>query len=80
MKPGTTQYDPLATEREAFAADDDTTKIATCPAPVGEIMSVDYRVTVDGKAVPVYTARVSAMPVNHIWPGYPYIRCDRPLE
>jgi len=70
----------LTIERAAFAAGDDTTKIATCSAPAGENMSADYRVTVGGKAVAVYTARVSAMPVNHIWPGYPYIRCDRPLE
>ena len=69
----------LAVERAVFAAGD-TTKIATCPAPVGESMSADYRVTVGGKPVPVYTARVSAIPLNHIWPGFPCIRCERPIE
>ncbi len=43
-------------------------------------MSDDFRVTVEGQPVPVYTARVSAVPVNHIWPGFPSIRCERPLD
>jgi len=43
-------------------------------------MSADYRVTVGGKPVPVYTARVSAIPLNHIWPGFPNTRCERPIE
>lgn len=55
-------------------------EVKTSPAPAGEAMSADYMVTVGGKAVPVYTARVSAIPLNHIWPGFPCIRCERPIE
>jgi hypothetical protein len=54
--------------------------VRIAPAPEGESLSADFRVSVDGRPVPVYTARVSAVPVNHIWPGFPVIRCDRPLE
>jgi hypothetical protein len=50
------------------------------PATPGEAVSADFQVTVEGRSVPVYTARVSALPVNHIWPGFPSIRCERPLE
>jgi hypothetical protein len=34
-----------------------------------------YRVYIDGCAVPVRTARVSAVPLNQVWPGY-----QRPLD
>lgn len=41
----------------------------------GEEASDDYLVKVNGKYVFVYRARVSAFPLNQIWPGY-----QRPLE
>jgi len=50
-------------------------KVIIYPAPEGETPSLDYNVKVDGKQVFVYQARVSAMPVNQVWPGY-----QRPLE
>jgi len=49
--------------------------VNVCAAPVEEAPSPDYRVTVNGRAVFVYRARVSAQPINQIWPGY-----QRPLE
>jgi hypothetical protein len=45
------------------------------PMPQGEISSDDFTVNVNGKPVSVYRARVSAVPLNQIWPGY-----QRPLE
>ncbi len=33
-------------------------------------MSIPYQVEVDGRPVPVHSIRVSASPVNHIWPGW----------
>ena len=38
-------------------------------------MSDDYTVTVGGRPVPVYRCRVSAVPLNQVWPGY-----QRPLD
>jgi hypothetical protein len=51
------------------------TQVVTYPAPAGTEPSPDYTVSVDGNPVFVYTARVSAMPVNQVWPGY-----QRPLD
>ena len=45
------------------------------PAPGEEIPSADYTVTVNGHAVFAHQARVSAHPLNQVWPGY-----QRPLE
>lgn len=44
-------------------------------APVEEIPATDYAVTVDGQPVFTHQARVSARPINQVWPGY-----QRPLE
>jgi hypothetical protein len=44
------------------------------PAPAGEILYDGYTVRVNGQDVPVYQARVSAVPLNWRWPGY-----QRPL-
>jgi hypothetical protein len=46
-----------------------------CPAPVGEKLSDDYDVTVNGQKVPVYACRVPAIPFNGIWLGQ-----QRPLD
>ena len=54
--------------------------VKACPAPEGEALSDDFCVTVGGISTPVYTARVSAKPINYIWPGFPNIRCERPLD
>ncbi|MBD3181602.1 hypothetical protein GF312_04865 [Candidatus Poribacteria bacterium] len=43
--------------------------------PGDESPSEDYSVKVNGKPVFVYKARVSAVPLNQVWPGY-----QRPLE
>lgn len=43
--------------------------------PNGEEASDDFSVNVNGSPVFVYRARVSAFPLNQIWPGY-----QRPLE
>jgi hypothetical protein len=45
------------------------------PGPAGVAPSDDFSVRVDGQPVFVYPARVSAMPVNQVWPGY-----QRPLD
>ncbi|MEI6519565.1 MAG: glycosyl hydrolase family 28 protein [bacterium] len=38
--------------------------------PVEEIPAVDYAVTVNGQPVFTHQARVSAYPLNQVWPGY----------
>ena len=45
------------------------------PAPEGEALSQDYELQVGGRPVPVYSCRVSAVPLNQVWPGY-----QRPLD
>ena len=50
-------------------------EVVTWPAPAGEKLSEDYTLRVNGKQVPVYACRVSAMPYNQVWPGY-----QRPID
>ncbi len=45
-------------------------KVRIDPAPVGEPLSADYSVAVGGVPVPAYCCRVSAVPLNQVWPGY----------
>jgi len=49
--------------------------VVTWPAPAGETLSEDYTLRVNGRAVPVYSCRVSAVPFNQVWPGY-----QRPVD
>jgi len=49
--------------------------VTTFPGPAGEEPSDDFKVRVNGKPVFVYRARVSAVPLNQVWPGY-----QRPLD
>jgi len=44
-------------------------------APPQEHLFEDYTLRVNGRDVPVYVCRVSAMPFNQVWPGY-----QRPLD
>ena len=39
-------------------------------APPGETLCDDYALSVNGHPVPVYSCRVSAVPLNQVWPGY----------
>jgi len=48
--------------------------VVTWAAPSVEQLFQDYTLRVNGRAVPVYACRVSAMPFNQVWPGY-----QRPL-
>ncbi len=45
------------------------------PAPAGEKLSEDYTLTANGEPIPVYSCRVSAVPLNQVWPGY-----QRPMD
>lgn len=45
------------------------------PAPESETLSTHYTLTANGKPVPVYECRVSAVPLNQVWPGY-----QRPMD
>jgi hypothetical protein len=44
-------------------------------APTGETLCDDYALRVNGQVVPVYSCRVSAVPLNQVWPGY-----QRPVD
>jgi len=62
----------------AFAADaagPAAPAISVSPAPAGEALAEDYKLTVGGVEVPVHACRVSAVPFNQVWPGY-----QRPLD
>jgi len=50
-------------------------RVVTYPAPEGTEPSDLYTLQVDGQPVFVHPARVSAMPVNQVWPGY-----QRPVD
>jgi Glycosyl hydrolases family 28 len=50
-------------------------RVTIAPAPAGEQLSDDFEVNVEGQAVPVFRCRVSAVPLNQVWPGY-----QRPLD
>ncbi|MFC1716840.1 glycosyl hydrolase family 28 protein [Candidatus Poribacteria bacterium] len=54
---------------------DNAAQVKTYPPPGEEDASDDYAVSVNGKPVFVYRARVSAVPHNQVWPGY-----QRPLD
>jgi len=53
----------------------DNSGIRIYSQPGDEIPSNDYSVSVNGKPVFVYQARVSAVPLNQVWPGY-----QRPMD
>ena len=40
------------------------------PAPVEEDTAADYVLTIGGQPVFTYPARVSAVPLNQVWPSY----------
>lgn len=50
-------------------------RVIAYPAPEGTPASEDFTVRVNGQPVFVHLCRVSAVPVNQVWPGY-----QRPLE
>lgn len=50
-------------------------EIKIYPQIGNEEQSSDYTVSINGKPVFVYQARVSAMPFNQVWPGY-----QRPID
>ncbi|HSW46035.1 MAG TPA: hypothetical protein VLM89_10740 [Phycisphaerae bacterium] len=52
-----------------------STTIVVAPAPGDEDLSSDYKVTVNDETAPVYRCRVSAVPLNQVWPGY-----QRPID
>jgi hypothetical protein len=49
--------------------------VTIAKAPGGEKLSPDFHLRVNGRPVPVYSCRVSAMPFNQVWPGY-----QRPVD
>jgi len=52
-----------------------TGKLVNYPAPEGEPASEDFTLKVNDEQVFVYRARVSAWPINQVWPGY-----QRPMD
>ena len=50
-------------------------EIVAWPAPTGEALSEEYQLQVNGQPVAVYACRVSAVPLNQVWPGY-----QRPID
>jgi len=52
-----------------------SSRVVAWPAPAGEALCEDYELQVEGRPVPVYACRVSAVPFNQVWPGY-----QRPLD
>lgn len=64
-----------ATACAADAAAQAAPEVTVSPAPAGEALCEDYKLTVGGLEVPVYACRVSAVPFNQVWPGY-----QRPLD
>lgn len=57
------------------APSDAAGSVIVWPAPKGEALYPDYTLRVGGQSVPVYACRVSAVPLNQVWPGY-----QRPLD
>jgi hypothetical protein len=53
----------------------DASGVWAAAAPPTEALNEDYALKVGGKEVPVYACRVSAVPLNQVWPGY-----QRPLD
>jgi hypothetical protein len=53
----------------------DNSRVRIYAQPGEETPSNDYSVSVNGKPVFVYNARVSAVPFNQVWPGY-----QRPMD
>ena len=49
--------------------------VSVPPFPEGEPQYRDCRVALDGREIPCYAARVSAIPFNTVWPGH-----QRPVE
>jgi hypothetical protein len=49
--------------------------VVVYPAPQEEELSADFELTVNSRRVPVYACRVSAAPINQVWPGY-----QRPID
>lgn len=66
---------PAAAETAPDAKDPEPSCVTVYPIPPGEAVSDRYRLKVDGKSVPVYSCRVSAVPLNQVFPGY-----QRPLD
>lgn len=60
------------TENSARA---DAPQLQVWPAPAGEELCARFQVKVDDQPVPVLFCRVSAVPLNQVWPGY-----QRPLD
>ncbi len=56
-------------------ASDAFSRIVLYPIPEGEPVSKEYKVKINGKILQVYQTRVSAAPINQVWPGY-----QRPIE
>jgi len=59
----------------AGEAADAAASVTVWPAPPGEALYPDFTLRVGGKPVPVHACRVSAVPLNQVWPGY-----QRPID